>query len=160
MNSIENLYLQQTYFTNMYEEFFKFKNKFNDIEDDKTTFSFSKEQYTTELNLMLNNIFVNMNTKIRQDICSLIKVFKIKYDISNILCYQNMLEIMEIYSNTISNDLWIQYIITHDNTIIEHRSKINYFKFFIKDNLDNITTLFVIYEKIVDYYDKMKNYFK
>jgi len=158
MNLIENLYLQQTYLNNIYEELIKIKNKINDIDHDKISFSFSKEKYMQDLNIILNNNFVNMNTKIKQDILSLLKIFKIKYDISNILCYQNMLEIMEIYSKTISDDLWIQYLITRDDKIIEYRSKINYFNFSIKDNLDNITTLFVAYEKIMNYYDKIKNY--
>lgn len=158
MNSIENLYLQQVFLNNMYEELIRIKHKMIDIDHDKTSFSFSKEKYIQDLNITLNNNFVNMNTKIKQDILSLLKIFKIKYDISNILCYQNMLEIMEIYSKTISNDLWIQYLITRDDNIIECRSKINYFNFSIKDSLDNITTLFVAYEKIIDYYDKIKNY--
>jgi len=156
MSALEKLYLQDTYLKNMYDEFNQFKNKLMDIEHDKTTFLFQKEETVEDLNEMINYSFINVNAKIKKDIYSLIKILNLKYDIDNILCYKDVLEIVEIYSKTISNDLWIQYLITRDENIHTYRSKINYINFSVKDNLGNITMLYVNYEKIIDYYEKIK----
>lgn len=156
MDYLNQYYLQDSYIKIIYEELDKFKNKLIDIDHDKTSFVYYVKELIENINKMLNHSFINCNVKIKQDLNSLLKLMTIKYDVDNILSYKGILEIIEIYSKTISNDLWIQYLISRDESIHHYRSKINYLNFFVKDSLGNITILYVNYEKMVDYYKKIK----